>query len=216
VELVDRLAAWIDRLHPGGRLLVAFDGPDAAGKTTLAREVGTRLVRPVVNVSRDDWHNPREVRLRRGAESAEGFYRDSFDLGALTNECLAPFRAGVARIRTAGFDYRRDEPVDRSADVAANAVLLIDGVFLLRPELRDLWDIGIYLDVPETVTLARAVERDLSLFGSEAAVRQRYAARYLPGQALYRAEASPTEVADLLVDNSDPGRPVIVRGLADD
>jgi uridine kinase len=42
-------------------------------------------------------------------------------------------------------------------------------------------------------------------------VERRYAARYLPGQALYRAEARPLAVADVIVDNTDPAAPEVVR-----
>ena len=177
----------------------------------LARDVAGRLVRPVVHASLDGWHNRREVRLRRGAESAEGYYRDSFDSGALVRECLGPFASGACRVRTASFDYRTDRGVDIQQEVARDAVLLFDGVFLLRPELRAHWDLRVYLHVPESVTLTRAVQRDVQLFGSEEDVRRRYEHRYLPGQALYRQEAAPLDYADVLLDNTHPVDPVVVR-----
>ena len=192
-------------------MLVAIDGPDAAGKTTLASEVAARLMRPIVNASVDGWHNPREVRLRRGAESAEGYYLDSFDHEALVRECLEPFGSGAGRVRTASFDYQTDSGVEAQQEVASDAVLLFDGVFLLRPELRARWHLRVYLHVPESVTLARALQRDVQLFGSPDEVRRRYERRYLPGQALYREEASPLEYADIVLDNTHPADPVVMR-----
>lgn len=53
--------------------------------------------------------------------------------------------------------------------------------------------------------------RDRHLFGDEAAICHRYSRRYLPGQALYREDAKPHEVADVLVDNSDWSDPVVLR-----
>ena len=99
----------------------------------------------------------------------------------------------------------------RVDDVPPDAALLVDGVFLLRPELRRWWTLGVYLHVPEEVTPARAVPRDLPLFGSVEGVEERYRRRYLPGQALYRAEAHPVDVAHVVVDNSDPAAPVVLR-----
>jgi uridine kinase len=52
--------------HP---LRVALDGPDAAGKTTLADELAARLVpgdRDVIRASIDGFHRPRLERRRRG------------------------------------------------------------------------------------------------------------------------------------------------------
>lgn len=211
MTIVQRLADLIEHLRVGQRVLVAVDGPDAAGKTTLAREIAMRLVRPALSASVDGWHNPRELRLQRGAESAEGYYLDSFAYEALVRECLGPFRSGARRVRTASFDFQTDSGVEMQQEVASDAVLLFDGVFLLRPELRAHWDLCVYLEVPESVTLARAVQRDVQLFGSQDEVRRRYERRYLPGQALYRGEASPLDYADIVLDNTDPTDPIVVR-----
>lgn len=208
--VVERLARLVDSL-PGSRVLVAFDGPDAAGKTTLARAVAERLSRPMVRASMDGWHNPRDVRLRRGAESPEGYYRDSFDLHALQRDLLTPFRSGASDVRTAHYDHQLEQAVHERQSVTPDAALLFDGVFLLRPELSTVWDLSVYLHVPEQVSLTRAVTRDQHLLGDEAAVRHRYARRYLPGQALYRDAAAPRQVADVLLDNSDWSDPVVLR-----
>lgn len=92
------------------RVLVAIDGPDAAGKTTLAAALAERLrdgrgspphrllqERPmqVLHVSADDFHRPRPQRYQRLQAPAEGYYRDSFDTAALTACCLQPFRRGA-------------------------------------------------------------------------------------------------------------------------
>jgi uridine kinase len=64
---------------------VAVDGVDAAGKTRLAGVLAALLElrgQTVSLVSIDGFLRPREERYRRGEESAEGYYLDSFDLGA--------------------------------------------------------------------------------------------------------------------------------------
>ncbi len=73
MTLVERLADAIDQPSPDARVIVAIDGPDAAGKTTLADTLAQQVARPALRVSIDDWHNPREVRLRRGDESPVGY-----------------------------------------------------------------------------------------------------------------------------------------------
>ncbi len=95
--------------------------------------------------------------------------------------------------------------------VAPDAVLLVDGVFLLRPELRDRWTLRVYVHVSEAVTLERALARDVARFGSTDTVLERYRHRYLPGQARYRADASPAQAAHIVIDNSDAEAPSIVR-----
>jgi len=176
-DLVARLADLVSEPI----LRVAVDGPDAAGKTTLADELAAALGRPVLRVSIDDFHRPREERYARGPLSPEGYVHDCFDFAALRKAVLAP----------------------------AGTVVVVDGVFLLSDHLRDCWDLTVFLDVHPAETLRRALVRDVALFGSEAVVRERYEHRYLPGQRLYRAMVNPTEVADVVVDNDDPAGPIV-------
>ena len=96
-------------------------------------------------------------------------------------------------------------------EVPPAAVLMLEGVFLLRPELRDRGELAIYAHVPEAVTLARAIRRDVALFGSAERVAARYSQRYLPGQALYRGEADPRAWAHIAIDNTDPTAPRVVK-----
>ena len=178
-------------------MLVGIDGPDAAGKTTPADRLAARLPGPVLRVPVDEFLAPRDVRYARGELSPQGCYRDSFDLSAFVADRLRPFGSGASSLG--------DVPVPE------RAVLVADGVFLLRPELRPFWHLSVYLRVPEEVTPARALVRDLALHDSAADVEHRYRARYLPGQALYRAEAHPERAADVLVDNRDPAAPRVLR-----
>jgi uridine kinase len=199
-ELADRIAA-VRRPHP---VRVAIDGVDAAGKTTLADELAPVLRRDgreVVRASVDGFHRPRAERYRRGELSPEGYYRDSFDYDALRDALLDPLGPGGSRqYRRAVFDYRNDEPrAEPPSHASEDAILLFDGVFLLRPELVEHWDLRIFVSVDPDEALRRALARDTPLFGSRDEAERRYRQRYRPGQRLYFAEARPVEAADVVV-----------------
>jgi uridine kinase len=199
----------VQRPHP---IRVAVDGPDAAGKTTLADELAGVLAgrdRSVIRASADDFHRPRADRYRRGEDSPEGYYEDAFDYEALTHALLRPLGPGGDRaIRTAIYDHRADAPAPAPLTrTVEDAVLLFDGVFLLRPELADHWDLRIFVSVDLDETVRRALRRDLALFGSAAEVERRYRTRYLPAQKLYLAATRPLDVADVIVFNDDPAEP---------
>jgi uridine kinase len=211
VNYLATLVLQVEKSHP---VRVGIDGPDAAGKTTLAEELVGPIEargRPVIRASVDGFHNRAAVRHRRGAGSPEGFYRDSFDYAALAASLLIPLGPGGSRqYRTAVFDHRTDSEVQVSSRVAeANTVLLFDGVFLLRPELAGYWDLTVFVGASFETTLARAERRDAALFGGVDGVRERYRERYIPGQRLYYAEARPQERADVVIDNDDPRNPSV-------
>lgn len=212
--LVNGLADLIMTHRPPHVLRVAVDGPDTAGKTTLADALAAELRerRTPIRVSVDGFHRPRALRYRRGPLSPEGYFDDSFDHDAIRRLVLEPLGPGGDRwYRPAGFDFRTDTPREEPPRQApADAVLLFDGVFLLRPELRAHWDLRIFVDVTPEEALRRALVRDADLLGGADAVRERYHRRYLPGQRLYRQRCSPAAHADVVIDNTDPGHPIVV------
>ncbi len=215
-ELVAELASrilGIRREHP---VRIGIDGVDAAGKTTLADELVEpleRAGRSVIRSSIDGFHRPAKLRKRRGDLSPEGYYRDSFDYPGLIEALLEPLGPGGSRrFRRAIFDFRSDSVVDRAVEEAAtDAILVFDGVFLLRPGLRRYWEFSIFVRADFEITVRRAEGRDAELLGGASNVRRRYERRYVPGQRLYLTEAQPERRAAVVIDNNDPARPAMVR-----
>ena len=209
-----RLADVIAAIRLPHVVRVAIDGVDAAGKTTLAGELRPLVEargRPVLRATIDGFHRPRAERYRRGPTSPEGNYLDSFDYAALRRELLEPLGPGGSGLyRTRVFDLYADEPVDESrARALENGVLLLDGFFLLRPELNDLWDFRVFVEVDADEALRRALVRDEDVFGSPDEALRRYRNRYVPGQRLYLDEVDPTAIADVVFVNTNVASPLI-------
>jgi uridine kinase len=208
-----RMILQVEINHP---LRVGIDGVDASGKTTLADELAEVLQhgnRPVIRASIDDFHNPENVRRQRGSLSPEGFYEDSYNYDALIETLLKPLGPhGDRRYRTAVFDLRRDQPIDLPIKTAPqDAILLIDGIFLLRQLLLPYWDLTIYIDVDYDQTMARGITRDAEFYGSIEEAALRYHKRYVPGQRLYHQDANPLDKADILIDNNYLEAPKFLR-----
>lgn len=221
--VLDRIATLVvERRQPGRPFLLAVDGIDGSGKSTFADELAHRLSRSGVRVVRstvDSFHQPREVRRRRGPTSPAGFYLDSHQLDRLRTELLAPFRAGPgSTVATAIFDEPSDTPVDDACHtVGADDVLVFDGIFVQRPELQEYWDLTVFLDGARRVRLQRLelVLRDLptSSVDTVAHVLEWVAKidRYASGMRYYLDTVDPAQRADVLVDNNDLAHPRLLR-----
>jgi uridine kinase len=210
-ELLGCLAAAVGSVAVAHPTRVAVDGTPAAGKTTLADELAVVLReqgRAVIRATIDDFLVPRARRYRRGEYSAEGCYFDAHDHDALNRVLLDPLGpGGDRRFRTAAYDHTTDAALSPPVTTApADAVLLFDGVFLLRPELFDRWDVSIFVSTALEQTVDRAVVRERRV-ASRAEVERRWRERYIPAQQLYSAMVRPTDRATVVVHNDEPGRP---------
>ena len=88
------------------------------------------------------------------------------------------------------------------------SVLVFDGIFLHRPELRDIWDLTIFLDAPFDVTIPRGAERGAASGSPD--VHARSNQRYIEGQRLYLRQSEPQALANFVIDYSDLANPMIV------
>ncbi|WP_309614956.1 uridine kinase [Salinibacterium sp.] len=201
-DLLDSLSDEFLHNSGKGRTLLAIDGIDGVGKSTFADALATRLGRgghSVFRASIDNFHRPREDRHLRGVDSAEGFYRDSFDYALFRRVLIEPFKmGGSAGFVTSAFDVERDTPVSMEWETGPrDATLIVDGIFLNRPELRGLWNFSVWLEVSGQAADALITAR----------ARRTENQRYESGQKLYLAESGPRARASAIVDNSTPQLP---------
>ena len=179
-----------------GRAGGGLDGVDGAGKTVLARELAGLVGahREVHRASVDGFHRPAAQRYARG-RTAETFYRDQYDHAAVrTAWSVRSARASRGRARCTTSSARWCSTSSRSPVPARDAVLVVDGIFLHRPELADLWDLDVWLEVPFEVSVPRGNAR----FGDGGRARGR------PG---VRGERPLRRRAAALPRRGRPGRP---------
>jgi uridine kinase len=207
-RLLTELAQRLVVVSPDRTIRVAIDGVDGAGKTTFADELASYVSasgRPVIRASVDGFHNPRAVRYQRGKQSPEGYFEDSYNYAALKKYLLDPLSPrSCKRYRQAFFDHVTDDTVPVvEIEAPPSSVLLIDGIFLHRPELLAYWDISVFLRTDFAVSVARCASRDGSS-PDPAALSNR---RYVEGQRLYLQRCQPEAKATIVIDYNDLSAP---------
>lgn len=218
-ELLGYLSSKILEIEKDSPILIGIDGIDASGKTTLADELAEYLKDSIeydiIRASIDGFHNPEKIRYAKGKDSPQGYFYDSFNFPMVIDKLLNPLYSGNLEYKTRAFDHSTDSEVILSTQKANNnSILIMDGIFLLRPELINYWDLKIFLEVDFKVALQRNISRQLKedpTF-SEQKIIDRYNSRYMPGQKLYFKEVNPKDKSDIIVHNSNFESPTLVKG----
>ena len=211
-KILSEMTKQILALQSNEVILVAIDGVDGAGKTYLADELAASLMmsdRPIIRSSVDGFHNPREIRYRLGKTSPLGFFQDSYNYNELIENLLRPLSPdGNKKYRKAIFDHRTNLQVEVSEETAVpGSILIFDGIFLHRPELRDYWDFSIFLEVDFTISIPRGAQRGEGSPDLHAATNK----RYIEGQKLYLSQCHPQKFASVIVNNNDLNAPNFVN-----
>lgn len=174
----------------------AVDAETDAVATAVAEEALTQGI-GVLRVRAADFLHRRSVRLEWGRHDVDAAFDRWVDWASLQREVLAPLAdpavmTWLPRLRDAVTDRSAREPV---RPAAPGALLLVDGPYLLRWELRGALDVGVHL-LTSPATLARR-------FPDDGDPRPGAWARYLH-------ECAPAARADLVVRHDHPGRPALL------
>jgi uridine kinase len=216
-SLLSRIAAAIVALHPERIVRIAIDGVDGAGKTTLADALAPLVAaqgRHAIRASVDDFYLPRALRYARGRYSPDGFFLDSYDYDSFRTLLLDPLSPDGSRQYVAKhFDLDTDRPIDLLTEQATpGAALIVDGIFLHRPELRAYWDLSIFLKVDFNVSVPRGAQRGPNSGATDATSPSNQ--RYVGGQKRYLSECDPEQRADIVIGYNDLREPKILKWAA--
>jgi uridine kinase len=207
----------IQRLPRHRPLRIGIDGRSSAGKTTLADALADRLEalgRVCLRASLDDFHRPgHDRREKAGGFTPAEYLRESYDYAKIRELLLDP--CGPEGNRSCRLDYwnsHDDQPFPEDwVVVKQDAVLIVDGVFLHTPELREQWDLTVWLEVDWQSILRRGARRDGTHGGPAALLHAAHESGLIPRQLRYEESAHPHDRATVVIDNSDVEHPFIVR-----
>lgn len=183
------LARYVVALRPPR--LVVVDGAGGSGKSVFAARLMTateKYVKTVI-VSVDDFYRP------AGERTSE--FTGLFNLGRLRSEVIEPYVSGK-RITYRPYDWEIEAVSSKERTAGHADVLIVEGVFALSTALAWTGALGVWVDAPMDLRLARGLERD-----GEAA-RDVWVNDWIPREDAYRREERPEARAHLTVDTSAP------------
>lgn len=184
-------------------ITVGIDGQGGSGKSTLARELAATLELTSAIVEGDDFYSDASQDALEALDAAGG-YENYVDWRRLKSDVLERVKNNAPTLR-----YRRhewEEAIVRGwIDSPMPDVVIVEGVYSLRPELREYYDVTVYVEASESIRLQRQRSRAQN---SEAWIR-----RWLAAEDLYVSLQRPWQDADVVIESEQLPRQFVLAFL---
>lgn len=178
--------------------VIGIDGLGGSGKTTFSIKL-QRSLGDIHLFHLDDFIHPKHIRYDNSMEEWEAYYHKQWRYDYLIEKLLTPLKSGLGINDFIEFyDKETDQYHFRKITVPAGERVIFEGVFLQRQELREYFDVVIYLDVHKANRLERILNRD-NYIGDESDILNKYDRRYFPAEEMYLKEVEPMRHADKII-----------------
>ena len=185
-------------------LLVGVSGIDGCGKGYLTKQLQAHLALDAITsvvLNVDGWLNLPQKRFDQSAP-AENFYQNAIRFDEFFTQLALPLRDRRSVHLVADFvEETASEYRKHTYDFRDVSVVLVEGIFLFKPQYRNHFDLTIWIDCSFPTALARAIDRAQEGL-SRANTIAVYDTIYFPAQRIHLAQDKPREHADLIFENS--------------
>lgn len=182
------LAIFLEKkLKEKGIMLIAIDGPGGSGKSFFTDNLRKYFSNCQI-IHFDDFYHE-----KNSSHHNKPKIGSSFDWKRLEKEVLTPLKKGsIAYYQK--YDWIKDE-VGGKHEVRPEGIILIEGIYSYRKEIRHYYDLSIWIEVDYELRLNRGIERD----GED--MKHRWTDEWMPKESEYiKSEFhSPREKADIVI-----------------
>jgi uridine kinase len=150
---------------PPSKTIIGIAGASGAGKSMLANQLHDRMResfthRDVTILNEDCYYRSRDDLSYEERERINYDHPDAIEHELLIRH-LTELRNGNP-IQVPQYDYSQHNRDANTVPLESSTVLILEGILILhRPELRDLLDLKIFVDVPLDICLSRRLRRDI-------------------------------------------------------
>jgi uridine kinase len=148
-------------------LIIGIAGGTGSGKTTVAQKIAESLPADRAIVIQHDWYY-----LDRSHLTAEARALVNFDEpNALDNARLYSDLLALKEGRTAvcpQYDFASHTRRGEGREISARSIVIVEGILLFAiPEIRDVFDLRLFVDTDDDIRLLRRIRRDIEERGRD-------------------------------------------------
>ncbi len=185
--------------------LIALSGIDSSGKGYTAVKLAQVLSSegtPVALIGIDGWLNLPQMRFSK-AHPGRYFYQNAFRFGEMFSELIDPLVRDGSVDCEADFTEETAHTYRKHRYAFSNVdTVLLEGIFLLRRDLRERYDFKVWVQCSFETALRRAIARGQEGLTAAETIAA-YRSIYFPAQKVHLAEDDPQACADLVFENDN-------------
>ena len=184
--------------------LIGIDGLGGSGKSMYAYKLQRQLEGSVI-LHLDDFVHKKKVRYNKNYEEWYCYYHLQWRYDYLIQKLLLPLKSGLDVNETIEvYNRETDSYTLRKIEIPVGTTVIIEGVFLQRPELRPYFESVIYLELDKETRLKRISDRDIYM-GDKKEIALKYEQRYFPAEEKYIEQCNPLALADIVENEVKEG-----------
>ncbi len=179
------------------KLIVGIAGGSGSGKTTLAQKIQNALPTHSVLISQDNYYKDLSHMPQSEREKVNFDHPDSLDF-VLLKKHLKDLQENKP-IQKPTYNYLTHVREPFFELVKPVQLVIVEGILIFAvPEIRDLFDIKIFIDTDEDIRLLRRLERDIQHRGRDfSSLKDQYLSTVKP---MHDAFVKPSkQYADIIV-----------------
>ena len=177
---------------PSQSVLVAISGIDGSGKGYVIAQLVETLQGQGINavsINLDAWHTPLNIR-HNPDDPAEHFYRNAFQFNELFDSLVEPLRQQRSIQLTQTLHGVSGIPSEQTYEFHNVDVVILEGIFLLKRELRHHYDLAFRIDCTFETALERALQRNQEGLPPDGIIHD-YHTIYFPAEQIHLALDAP-------------------------
>ena len=176
-------------------LLLGIDGCGGSGKSTLAEKLKEKFANVTI-VHMDDFYLPsNQIINTYPTQKPVGA---DFDWERLLNDVLKPISQEIEG-RYQRYDWEKDDLAEWHV-VPIGGIVIIEGVYSTRRELKNKYDFTVWVDCPREIRLARGIQRDGD------ASRDIWENNWMISEDIYVKEHEPNKRSDFIIPGTGKER----------